>query len=70
MCAFTPGRAGRNGNYSHRELDEWADRLERWCAEVDVFAYFNNDWEGYAIENARYLKRHTMGSLRSDDACA
>jgi uncharacterized protein YecE (DUF72 family) len=21
-----------------------------------VFAYFNNDWEGYAIENALYLK--------------
>jgi uncharacterized protein YecE (DUF72 family) len=53
---FHSGTRGRNGNYSHRELDEWADRLERWAHEVEVFAYFNNDWEGYAIENGRYLK--------------
>ena len=52
---FHEGTRGRNGNYSHRELDEWGDRLARWSREVDVFAYFNNDWEGYAIENARYL---------------
>jgi uncharacterized protein YecE (DUF72 family) len=54
---FHGGTRGRNGNYSHRELDEWADRLERWSDEAAVFAYFNNDWEGYAIENALYLKR-------------
>ena len=53
---FHSGTRGRNGNYSHSELDEWADRLERWSREVDVFAYFNNDWEGFAVENARYLK--------------
>ena len=23
----------------------------------DVFAYFNNDWEGYAINNATFLKK-------------
>jgi uncharacterized protein YecE (DUF72 family) len=54
---FHGGTRGRNGNYSHAELGEWADRLERWSTEVDVFAYFNNDWEGYAIENALYLKQ-------------
>ena len=54
---FHHGVRGRNGNYSHRELDEWAERLQRWSAEVDVFAYFNNDWEGFAIENARYLQK-------------
>ena len=53
---FHSGTRGRNGNYSHTELDEWAERLESWSQEVDVFAYFNNDWEGYAIENARYLR--------------
>jgi len=53
---FHHGTRGRNGNYSHAEIDEWAGRLERWSQEVDVFAYFNNDWEGYAIENARYLE--------------
>ncbi len=53
---FHSGTRGRNGNYSHAELDEWAERLARWGREVDVYAYLNNDWEGYAIENARYLR--------------
>jgi hypothetical protein len=22
-----------------------------------VFAYFNNDWEGHALDNARWLRR-------------
>jgi uncharacterized protein YecE (DUF72 family) len=54
---FHSGTRGRNGNYSHAELDEWAGRLERWSREVEVFAYFNNDWEGFAIENARYVQQ-------------
>jgi uncharacterized protein YecE (DUF72 family) len=53
---FHGGTHGAGGNYSHRELDEWAVRLERWSREVAVFAYFNNDWEGFAIENALYLR--------------
>ncbi len=53
---FHSGTRGRNGNYSHAELQEWRDRLEGWAREGDVYAYFNNDWEGYAIENARYLQ--------------
>jgi len=53
---FHGGSRGANGNYSHGELDEWAERLRAWSPTVDVFAYFNNDWEGYAIENALYLK--------------
>jgi uncharacterized protein YecE (DUF72 family) len=54
---FHGGTRGSNGNYSHVELDEWSDRLASWSGQADVFAYFNNDWEGYAIENALYLKR-------------
>jgi uncharacterized protein YecE (DUF72 family) len=54
---FHAGTHGRNGNYSHRELDVWAKRLRDWSDDVEVLAYFNNDWEGYAIENAGYLKR-------------
>jgi uncharacterized protein YecE (DUF72 family) len=53
---FHGGTRGANGNYSHAELDEWVARLTRWSQDVEVFAYFNNDWEGYAIENALYLK--------------
>jgi uncharacterized protein YecE (DUF72 family) len=54
---FHAGSRGRNGNYSHRELDEWAEQLDRWRRVVDVWGYFNNDWQGYAVENASYLKQ-------------
>jgi uncharacterized protein YecE (DUF72 family) len=53
---FHHGHRGRNGNYSDRELDEWADRIGRWRREADVFAYFNNDWEGYAVRNGLALR--------------
>jgi uncharacterized protein YecE (DUF72 family) len=64
---FHGGTRGVDGNYSHRELDDWADRLEQWAGEVDVFAYFNNDWEGYAIENALYSKER-LGQPADVDA--
>ena len=54
------GHRGRNGNYSQRELAEWADRIRRWRRTVDVYAYFNNDWNGYAVRNGRLL-RATLG---------
>ena len=54
---FHLGARGRGGNYSRSELEEWAERIDGWRREREVFAYFNNDWKGYAIENARVLKR-------------
>jgi len=54
---FHYGSRGRNGNYSERELDEWAERIRKWRRRVDVHAYFNNDWNGYAVRNGRYLQR-------------
>jgi uncharacterized protein YecE (DUF72 family) len=63
---FHGGTLGANGNYSHRELDAWAERLQRWAREVDVFAYFNNDWEGYAIENALYVKERLGQPVDAD----
>jgi uncharacterized protein YecE (DUF72 family) len=53
---FHYGSRGRRGNYSETELREWAGRLRAWSAEVDVFAYFNNDWEVFAVRNALRLK--------------
>jgi len=53
---FHSGTRGRDGNYSHAELDDWAELLGGWARDVDVFAYFNNDWQGFAPENARYLR--------------
>jgi uncharacterized protein YecE (DUF72 family) len=54
---FHYGHRGRNGNYSQRELEEWARRLAAWREDVDIYAYFNNDWEGYAVKNALWLRR-------------
>ncbi len=48
---------GRRGNYSATELDEWAERLLALAAEVKVFAYFNNDWEGFAVHNTREMRK-------------
>ena len=51
------GARGRRGNYSQSELEAWRARLARWRREVEVFVYFNNDWEGFAVKNALWLKR-------------
>ena len=53
---FHYGHRGRNGNYSERELDEWAERIAGWRGRADVYAYFNNDWEGYAVRNGLGLQ--------------
>jgi uncharacterized protein YecE (DUF72 family) len=54
LIRFHYGRRGRRGNYSETELREWADRISAW-RDTTVFAYFNNDWEGFAPANARRL---------------
>jgi uncharacterized protein YecE (DUF72 family) len=53
---FHRGSRGRRGNYSKRELEAWKRRIAAWRSDVEVFAYFNNDWEGFAVENARWMK--------------
>ena len=50
------GARGRGGNYSDAELDEWRRRIASWRADVEVYCYFNNDWEGFAVKNALWLK--------------
>ena len=54
---FHYGARGRRGNYSRTELEEWAQRIEGWREAVEVFVYFNNDWEGFALDNGRWLKK-------------
>jgi uncharacterized protein YecE (DUF72 family) len=51
------GRRGRRGNYSESEIEEWARRIGQWRRRAEVYVYFNNDWEGFAVDNARSLKR-------------
>jgi len=54
---FHFGHRGRRGNYSDGELHEWAQRIAGWSRSIDVYAYFNNDWEVFAPRNARALRR-------------
>jgi uncharacterized protein YecE (DUF72 family) len=50
------GKAG-NGNYGRSELNADVKRIQEWLRRnLDVYVYFNNDWEGYALKNARYVK--------------
>src|SRR6476646_4482585 len=54
---FHVGRRGRRGNYGPSELDAWAREIRRLARDAEVFAYFNNDWEGFAVRNAIGLKQ-------------
>jgi uncharacterized protein YecE (DUF72 family) len=54
---FHSGARGRRGNYSDTELEEWRQRIAGWRSRVEVFAYFNNDREGFAVRNAQWLER-------------
>lgn len=47
-------------DYSKDELAVWAHRIENSGADR-VWAYFNNDRNGYAIKNARELLRQLKG---------
>jgi len=57
LVRFHYGHRGRDGNYSAREIEEWAKRIGKWRERTEVFAYFNNDWSAYAVNNALELKR-------------
>jgi uncharacterized protein YecE (DUF72 family) len=49
--------------YGPEHLSEWAPRIREWLARgTDVYAYFNNDMNAYAIEDARTLHALIAGS--------
>jgi uncharacterized protein YecE (DUF72 family) len=54
---FHYGKRGRGGNYSATEIGEWAGRIREWRQDRAVFAYYNNDWNAYAIRNAKHLTK-------------
>jgi uncharacterized protein YecE (DUF72 family) len=61
---FHYGARGRNGNYSASEIETWARRIAAWRHTHEVFAYFNNDWEGFAPADATALLRRLRRPLR------
>jgi uncharacterized protein YecE (DUF72 family) len=62
---FHRGTRGRRGNYSESEIEEWAARIDRYAQSADVWAYFNNDWEGFAPANAQLLASKLRTTSRS-----
>jgi uncharacterized protein YecE (DUF72 family) len=45
-----------SSKYSIEEIGSLSDKIMEWKSKgLDVYTYFNNDYHGYAIENAREL---------------
>jgi len=54
---FHGPRGDYGGTYRGEHLRQWADKVKIWEeAGRDVYAFFNNDMKGYAVENARQLR--------------
>jgi uncharacterized protein YecE (DUF72 family) len=47
-------------DYSEQELQAWAQKIRKW--EKDTYLYFDNDFEGYAVKNAKRMKE-ILGSF-------
>jgi uncharacterized protein YecE (DUF72 family) len=55
---FHSGEVLRNSCYTDKELKQWAARIEGWPKKRDIYCYFNNDAQGFAIANARKLREY------------
>lgn len=45
-----------SSNYTEQELKDISQKIKKWQSKkLDVYIYFNNDAEGYAIKNAKTL---------------
>ena len=54
---ISPALKGSDLVAGGRRLWRTARRLTEWLdAGVDVFAYFNNDYEGHAVHDAQWLR--------------
>ena len=52
------------GGYSNDRLERWASVLaEQWTSGRQVYAYFNNDPDAVATENALTLRRFVLGKV-------
>lgn len=43
------------GNYEEPQLEWWAEQVVELLRDADVYVYFNNDYKGFAVQNARRL---------------
>jgi uncharacterized protein YecE (DUF72 family) len=43
--------------YLPSTIKKWAEKIKQWKKTHDVYIYFNNDAQGFALTNARQLKQ-------------
>lgn len=44
--------------YSQKELMSWAEKIQKWAEKGDIFTYFNNDTNAFAVKNALKMKKY------------
>lgn len=55
-----------SSSYPDEMLRYFADKIIQWRKQgLNVWVYFNNDWFGYAIRNARTLKQMTEEGINA-----
>ncbi len=55
---FHGGRRLYGSKYSPEELKQWVDKASVWMKDKNImFAFFNNDAHGFAVENALYFQK-------------
>ena len=54
---FHGGKYLYDSKYSPKEMKHWSKKIGNLARSGDVFAYFNNDANAYAVKNALELKR-------------
>lgn len=63
------GRQLYRYDYSDEELWEWVKQVEEVCRDQpieDVYAFFNNDFEGHAVKNARTFRSLMLNRTGSE----
>lgn len=55
------------GRYGARRLAARADKLARWLTDgVDAYAYFNNDYDGHAFDDATTLRAQLVRRVQAN----
>ncbi|MBI2842013.1 MAG: DUF72 domain-containing protein [Armatimonadetes bacterium] len=49
------------GRYTDEGLDWWGEQVRKFLKNGDVYIYFNNDYKGYAVQNAMKLREAVSG---------
>jgi uncharacterized protein YecE (DUF72 family) len=60
---FHGGKELYGSKYSKEELINWSVKFKKWHSQgLDIYAYFNNDYKGFAPKNALDLKSLVEGN--------